>query len=455
MNKALRVAFAFGLFTFIISGRLMSQTQTRPESDSTDTEAKSGLNLGLLPVVGYNSDIGFQYGGIVNLFNYGDGSLYPEYRYSVYAEVSRTTKGSGVNQLFFDSWHLLPHDIRITADLSYLTELALDFYGFDGYTARYRPGFETTGDAEYISRMFYRVQRKLFRFSADFQGGINGRTLRWFGGISWFDVNISNVNIEKLNKGKDPDDMLPDTTSLYDHYTGLGLIPEVESTGGPVPGLKAGLIYDTRDNEPAPNKGIWSEAILFYCPEIAAGQDYHYLKVALTYRQYFSLVPGRLVTAVRLGYQGTIAGQAPWFMEPYMITSFPKATTTDGLGGAKTLRGILRNRVVGSNIALGNVELRWKFLKRRIQNQNLYLAANLFADGGQTVGKYHWAVDPAILAADYPDLFTGEADRLHMTYGAGLRIAMNENFIIAVDWGHAVNSQDGKSGLYIGIGHLF
>ena len=39
--------------------------------------------------------------------------------------------------------------------------------------------------------------------------------------------------------------------------------------------------------------------------------------------------------------------------------------------------------------------------------------------------------------------------------GAGLRIALNENFILAIDYGFATNKQDGLKGLYINVGNLF
>ena len=54
-----------------------------------------------------------------------------------------------------------------------------------------------------------------------------------------------------------------------------------------------------------------------------------------------------------------------------------------------------------------------------------------------------------------PTLFSKDAEKFHTTYGAGLRIVMNENFVIAVDYGRATNDQDGKSGMYIGLNYLF
>jgi hypothetical protein len=51
--------------------------------------------------------------------------------------------------------------------------------------------------------------------------------------------------------------------------------------------------------------------------------------------------------------------------------------------------------------------------------------------------------------------FSYEKDKLHPSLGAGLRIALNENFILAIDYGFATNKQDGAKGLYINIGNLF
>ena len=51
--------------------------------------------------------------------------------------------------------------------------------------------------------------------------------------------------------------------------------------------------------------------------------------------------------------------------------------------------------------------------------------------------------------------FSESSDRLHLSAGLGLRIALNNNFIVSVDYGKAFNPQDGTSGLYIGIGNIF
>jgi len=53
------------------------------------------------------------------------------------------------------------------------------------------------------------------------------------------------------------------------------------------------------------------------------------------------------------------------------------------------------------------------------------------------------------------EYFDVGAESMHFSYGAGLRIAMNQNFVIAVDYGFAADERDGDSGLYIGLNYLF
>jgi hypothetical protein len=432
-----------------------SQIATDSTGITKEEKTKKGLSWNPFPVIGFNTDIGFQYGILLDLYNYGDGTYYPGYKYSLYAEVSRTTKGSGINQLFFDSKYLLPYGIRITADLSYLTQQALNFYGFNGYEANYNIAYEDDASGNYISRVFYRHQRNFTRFTLDLQGKLYTSNLLWLGGLGYFDTRVSTVNIDKLNKGKDDVDKLPDSTALlYDNYVNWGIIGENEKNGGKIPYLKAGLIYDTRTTEANPMKGIWSEALLFMVPEIFGNRDFSYIKLAIAHRQYFTIIKNKLSFVYRLGYQGTIAGNVPFYMQPYMITSFAKVTTTDGLGGEKTIRGVLRNRVVGDGIAYGNIETRWKFFKTTLWNQNIYLGLNVFADVGTVIQKIN--VDMNDLDAEAAGSFFPESDEsLHWAVGSGFRIVINENFVIAADYGVALDNRDGKDGLYIGIGYLF
>ncbi|MEA3443194.1 MAG: BamA/TamA family outer membrane protein [Bacteroidota bacterium] len=422
--------------------------------DEKEEKIKTGLNVGGLPVVAFDSDFGFQYGALANLYFYGDGSQYPEYRHSLYFEVSRFTKGSGINRFFYDSKYLIPK-VRLTLDLSYLTEQALPFFGFNGYGAIYNPEWtdDTNTDGQYRSRLFYSHERKRFRLTMDFQGKLKYDNLHWNAGLALFNDKIGSIDIDKFNEGKDEEDKLPDIDGLYEKYIDWEIIPSAEAKGGSSNYLKFGLVYDTRDNEPNPMKGIWTEAIIVTAPSFM-GNDFQHTKLKFSHRQYFTIIKKNLSFAYRLAYQGTIAGHAPFYIQPTIATPYLRSANSEGLGGGKTLRGVIRNRVVGDAIAFGNIELRWKFYRFNFLKQNFYLGLNLFYDVGQVLKEID--VNTAnVDASVFDDYFSTDKDKLHSSYGLGIRIAMNQNFIIAVDYGRALNKQDGESGMYIGLNYLF
>ncbi len=418
--------------------------------DSVPKNVKTGWNFGLLPVVSYNSDLGFQYGVLTNFYNYGDGSTFPKYKHSIYAEVSRYTKGSGIYRLFYDSEFLIPK-IRLTADLSYLPDQALDFFGFNGYDAVYNPDFKNDTSADYRTRMYYKHQRNILRFKIDFQGGTGVKNLNWVLGYNFMDIEIGSVPIDKLNEGKDSAEMLPAVNSLYDDYLDWGIISPREATGGIHNSVKAGLVYDSRDNEPCPMKGIWSEVVLFN----SFSKDFTFGKFAATHRQYFTIIPEDLSFAYRVGYQGIVYGEAPFYLLPYMIYSYMPSSTVDGLGGSKSVRGMIRNRTVGTGMAFANFEFRYKFARFRFIGQNWYAALNPFLDGGIVVQKVHINKTGIPNTVDQSQYFSDDAETFHWTYGCGLHLSMNENFVIAADIGLPVNKADGKMGVYIGMNWLF
>ncbi|HNS31008.1 MAG TPA: BamA/TamA family outer membrane protein, partial [Tenuifilaceae bacterium] len=343
---------------FLFAGSLWAQTE---EGGTKIDKVKKGWNFGGLPVVSFDSDLGFQYGALLNIFNYGDGSRYPDFNHNLYLEWSRFTKGSGINRIFFDTKTLIP-GIRFTTDLSYLTDKTYDFYGFNGYESQYNSSWTDDGQSDYMSRVFYKYDRKLFRFSVDLQGKLPVNNLGWAAGVGIYDFTIGRVDIDKLNEGK-TDNLLPDTLTLYEYFEKWGIIKPEEKDGGLTTYLKAGVVYDTRDNEPNPNKGIWTEAVVTFAPSfLGIGKEYQHMKFSLTHRQYFTLYPERLSLAYRLGYQTTVFGSCPFYLQPNITTLILRGATSEGLGGSKSLRGIIRNRVIGDGIAYGNLELRWKFV---------------------------------------------------------------------------------------------
>ena len=408
--------------------------------DAQEKKTPTNWQLGgIVPAVAYDADKGFRYGALTNIYNYGDPSVYPFYKHSIYLEWSHTTKGNDLKQIKYDSEYLIP-GIRFTGIARLETEKAMDFYGFNGFESMYISALENDEHDDYISRMYYRMGFRSLRIKANFQGKLVGRKLRWFGGLAHYNIKVGSVDLERLNKNKEGDDILPDVPGLYENYVTDGIIPEDQAEGGFTNRIKLGLVADTRDNEPNPNKGIWTELFFVGAPGFI-GNESSYTAMVLTHRQYFTLFPDRLTFAYRLNYQTTLSGNMPWYLLSFKPDTY---VSWEGLGGSKTLRGIMRNRVVGEGAVLGNFEFRWKFVHFNFIGREWYLALNPFLDAAKITKQY-----------DLQPNITGDADGFHFSYGMGVRIALNQNFIVAVDYGFAADERDGDSGLYIGLDFLF
>ncbi len=428
-----------------------------------EKKVKTGWKLGgALPAISFDSDLGFQYGALVDFYNYGDGSRYPDFFDHTYTEISHYTKGSGIYRFMYESNHLIP-GVHMTSDLSYLPDQASHFYGFNGYESVYNKDWmdDKLSSPPYRTRMFYRFQRDQFRFKNDFQGKLSGDHIKWSAGFAFQDFKNSSVNIDKLNKGKDV--KLPsvaDQPGLFERYQALGLISANEADGGWINTVKAGLLWDSRDNRPNPMKGLWTEVGIEIAPKFMAN-DWAFSKLFITHRQYFTLIENDLSLVYRLGYQATVSGKVPFFYQSQVITSMLTGATNEGLGGASTIRGVLRNRVVGDAFFMGNIELRWKPVYFTFLKEDWYLGLDGFYDFGRVTKNIKMPADlNATFTTTYPaenfsDYFKPGAEKFHQSAGVSVMFVMNTNFVIAFDFGKALNKQDGNIGVSIGINYLF
>lgn len=451
------------LFLLVCATAVMAQ--------NTDTIAnkniRKGWTFGALPSVSYDADYGFQYGALTNIYYFGDGSTYPEYLHSLYLEASYTTKRYGVFRFFYDSKFLIP-DHRLTVDMSYLPDALSDFYGFNGYQAVYNPGWTNDESDMYVSRAFYKMKRDLFRFATDIQGGLSNNWY-WNAGAGVLGYKIGNVDVDMLNKGKDAEDQLPDTVGLYEKYVLWDIIPHNEANGGWHPYLRGGITYDTRNQQQNPSRGIYTDAFLTYTAAFGDMKDYNNLKFNFNFRQYIPITEN-ISLAYRVGTQLTLAGKSPFYLNTYMNTLFIQRVIYEGLGGGNSLRGIVRNRILSDGFAFANVELRLKLWKFKVGKENFYIGINPLFDAGMVLQPYDINKeqvennirenDPSFdmnTLGNYFDFDESLIYKPHLSAGIGLKVAMNENFIVSVDWATPLNKADnGKmSNLYIKIGYMF
>ena len=62
---------------------------------------KTGINLGPLPVVAFDADRGFQFGALMNIYDFGNGKNYPNPNSQWYFEASAYVKESAIGSYLF------------------------------------------------------------------------------------------------------------------------------------------------------------------------------------------------------------------------------------------------------------------------------------------------------------------------------------------------------------------
>ena len=412
---------------------------------------KKGWNFGPLPVVGFDADLGFQYGVCCDIFNYGDGSRYPRYNYKFNVEASRYTKGSGVFRFYSDMPYVVK-DTKLFFDVTYFYAKKYEFFGFNGFEASsYDPYLLTDKKSGY-----HFINRNQFRFVGSMQRPFfDVPNLYWTAGLAYYNTKVAPIDTVKMSD-------YAGQTTLYENYVNAGIIKADEANGGNTTQFRLGMIYDSRDHNSDPTKGIYAEATLVGAPDMIDRKGYGNLSYTFLWRQYIPLYKDKLTLAYRLGAQNRLAGKTPWYMINNLNTMFFQKMYTEGLGGAVTLRGVNRNGVLGEGFAFGNVELRWRIVNFQFINQNWTVALNPFFDAGMVTQKFREtelmnADNGGIILHDNAfDSYSGEKEGLHSSAGCGLKLIMNRNLIVSVEMGKALNKQDGeKLKTFIGFNYIF
>ena len=192
--------------------------------------------------------------------------------------------------------------------------------------------------------------------------------------------------------------------------------------GGRVSLLQLSLMYDTRDYEPDPSRGVFVELAQEHSSAYT-GSAFTFHKFLLQGRFFAPLWTGtvaRTVLATRVGY-GTIIGPEATFFE--LQDQWSADGSIRALGGSQTLRGFKANRFLGRSVAFSNIELRHRFADISVLSQNLSFALVPFLDLG-AIGDDVFGLKPVVKTSA----------------GAGLRIGWNRSTMVLLDV--AASSED-------------
>ncbi len=187
---------------------------------------KTGHSFVPFPLAGFDGEKGLLFGGLMNVYNFGDGSTYPNPKSSAYFEVSGYTGGSKTFVSSYDSGRLL-HGVRMNLAASYCADNAMEFFGFGGRQTVYDSSLQDG---------FYKYDRSTFNVNADVSGRISDH-LSWEAGYYFNQFKVKDFH---------PHDSEQEM-SLFGLYKAWGIIPSEEKSNEYSSALRLGLVYDSRE----------------------------------------------------------------------------------------------------------------------------------------------------------------------------------------------------------------
>ena len=402
------------------------------EAEDKDSVVKTGHSFVPFPVAGFDGSKGFLFGGLMNVYDFGDGSTYPNPKSSAYFEISGYTGGSKTFVASYDSGRSLP-GIRMNAAASFCSDNAMEFFGFGGRQTIYDASL---GDA------FYKYDRTTFNIKADFSGRISDH-LSWEAGYHFNQFKVKDYQPKDSDSG----------ISLFGLYKGWGIIPSEDIAKEYSSALRAGLVYDSRDYEGVPSKGILAKAHLIAAPKFLGSSD-SYLKVHAALRHYIPVLNDNFVFAYRLDYQEFLGG-APWYVIPFYTPGGP-IYDNNALGGYRTVRGLMYNRVEGQAVGFANAELRWKFAEFTFLKQDIGLMLSGFCDGISAVKSFDLTNRTGLFPKLYVKYIDSSGrDIVHLATGGAFKIILNRNFVLNIEYARALSAQDGAGVMYFNTGFYF
>lgn len=391
---------------------------------------KHKYSMGVIPVLSYDADLGLKYGAVLNFFDFKPHDT--DYSQYLVLRGTYTTRNTLNIQGIFESDRLIKNATTII-EAAYTNDQKLGFYGFNGFESNYNPLLIQAGNQQFIDKNFYTINRNLLRFRFDVQKNIFSQW-RVLSGLTF-----SRYFLGSNNEGQ---------PTLYDYYQQWGIVPENEASGGSLFNATLGLVFDSRDNKTNCKSGQWFEGFLVYAPALLKQTGFS--KLVLTYRNYFSFFNDDLTLLFRVSSQTKLSGDIPHYMLPLY---FDTQESQNDFGGAYTLRGIARNRIVSNGYLLGNFESRFNIAHFKLL-LDFQISGILFCDLAYITQPYAYSMSK-ISESEQNIFFNNQKQTLYAGFGPGINIIYNQNNIITVNYGFNANPQLGNGGFYVGSRFLF
>lgn len=430
-------------------------------SDEDLANKKEGLYVTAVPEISSDPINGFGYGAEGSLFFNGKRSdpffNYTPYRAELDIILFNTTRNQREIGLKLDIPYIFNTKWRLRVEAAYEINPNLLYFG-----ATEKSLDPLTSYPKSDSSAVAVNNSKYNNYSKDLDYVRNGRTNHYYNGYtkqeailnisaerSYMDsklrllagFEVASLNITTFDNRSYKESIDPVSGNKMNASNGPTLLQNDFNTGrilgvgkGLIDFIQLGIVYDTRDLEPDPSKGIFAEVTNEFSTK-ALGSKYNFNKTFGQVKYYQKLFPSvfkKVIFASRFG-MGYTAGASPFFEYQDQWSS---EGSIEGLGGAHTIRGYKQSRFLGKVMNFANFELRGRFVDFHMLKQHIALSAVPFFDIGGV-----W------------DSFSnfGKLKNYRYSEGLGFRIAWNVNTILRFDY--AVSKEDGQ--FFFNFGHSF
>jgi len=378
---------------------------------------------------------GFGYGGEASIFFNGKKSdpffAYTPYRAELGITVFNTSKQQRELAVRLDIPYIFNSKWRLRVETGYESNPNLLYFGIDeasslkGLNNPSSPNNnESLSYQDYANKYlvgdyenFNIYNKQEFHLNTSMEKSYLEGKLRVLGGLEFAYVNMSTFGGYSL---------------LANDYSTNKIVGDGSQI---VTFVQAGLIYDTRDLEADPNRGLFIELNNELSLK-ALGSKYNFNKTFFHLSYYKSLFPGvfkKLIFASRIS-MGYTAGDAPFYEYQDQWSS---EGSIEGLGGANTLRGYKQSRFLGRVMTFNNFELRYRFAEASILKQHFGFSLVPFFDIGGVWDNF--------------SSFFKNSQNYRYSQGLGFRIAWNVNTILRFDY--AISKEDKQ--FFFNLAHAF
>jgi hypothetical protein len=373
------------------------------------------------PVLGGGSDIGFLFGALGTVARFRE-RYYP-YRWRLEALVSLSAKASPEGGTEFPY-----HDDYLKLDLPGLWggRLRLNLKaGFGRYTTSGYYGMGNAapeGPRDPEKRRFHQYDHIYPSLEVTARQRLTRRVSLMYGlGLSYHWINPYQDSLLL-------DQMASSDPELQALLLGTEDHPKLEAT--------AGVVYDSRDHEYAPQRGMFHELSGRFGPGLGA-DDMTYGGANLTLRAYWTLYRRYLVLAARL-MADLLWGRPPF----YELSRHGGLRASGAIGGFTAVRGVPVQRYHGKLKFLGNLELRSKLVDFGFWGQRFNLGLVAFADAGRVFADWgaHSQLD-------------GNTVGIKVGLGGGLRLQWGETFVLRADVAWSPDAS--PVGYTVDVNHIF